>query len=332
MCLNGAVEFGDPLFNDLALIHNALPDIDFDEIDTGATFLGKKLKMPLMIAAITGGCREAKEINKSLASVAEKEGIGFGTGSQKAMVEEPALSDTFYVRDVAPSCFALGNFGIDALKKYPVEKLRAALDECKVDGVCVHLNVAQEFFQKDAEKKICLSKSFDALSKFCREIGYPVVAKEVGNGISREVALKLRETGVKAIDVGGFGGTSWIVVDGLRSGKDVSLFKNWGIPTACSIVEAKSTNLPIIATGGVRSGLDMAKSIVLGASICGIALPFLRVLDREGKEGVERYVDKLQQELKTAMYFTGSRNLDELKKAKCVVNGKLKEWLDQRKL
>ena len=329
VCLNENVEFGDPLFNDLVLVHNALPGIDFDEIDTGTAFLGKRLKMPLMIAAITGGCKEAKEINKSLAGVAEKKGIGFGTGSQKAMVEEPSLFETYYVRGVAPNCLVLGNLGIDALKKYPIEKLKAALDQCKVDGVCVHLNVAQEFFQKDEEMHKA-SKASETIKKFCGGIGYPVIAKEVGNGISREVALKLKELGVKAIDVGGFGGTSWIVVDGIRSGKDVSLFKSWGIPTACSIVETKSAGLPIIATGGIRTGLDIAKSIALGASICGIALPFLKILDKEGKEGVEGYIDKLHQELKTAMYFTGSKNISELKKARYILHGKLKEWAEQR--
>jgi len=329
ICLKENVEAQKTGFEEIFLIHISLPELNLKEIETKTEFLGKKLSLPLIIAAMTGGLKEAKKINKNLAQVAEKKGIGFSLGSQRAMIENPELKDTYYVRDVAPNVLLLGNIGVTQLKKFDIKKIKDALDYIEADGLSIHINPAQEIFQKGGD--FDFGGSISSLKELCQKLTYPVIGKEVSFGISKEIALKLKEIGVKAIDVGGFGGTNWVVVEGLRSGKDYTNFINWGIPTPLSILEAK-TGLPIIATGGIRSGVDIAKSIALGADICGIALPFLKILKREGKEGVEKFIDKLKNELKIAMFLTGSKNIRELKKAKRVLTGKIKDWAEQRNL
>jgi len=329
ICLEENVESQRTGFEQVFLIHKSLPELNLNEIDTSTEFLGKKLKLPLTIAAITGGTEQAKQINKDLAEVAEKKGIGFALGSQRAMIEDSELKETYYVRDMAPNVLLFGNIGITQVKKFDINKIKDALDSIKADALCVHINPAQELFQKEGD--LDFKGSISSLKKLCEELSYPVIGKEVGFGISREVALKLKEIGIKAIDVGGFGGTNWIIVDGLRSGKDYSNFTDWGIPTSISILEAR-VGLPIIATGGIRSGVDIAKSIVLGADICGIALPFLRILKKKRKQGVEKYIDALQKQLEMAMLLTGSKNIEELKNAKYVLTGKVRDWVEQRKL
>jgi isopentenyl-diphosphate delta-isomerase len=329
ICLEENVETTDNSFNDVILIHNSLPDLDFEDIDTSTVFFGKKFSMPLMIDAITGGAEESKKINHDLAGAAEKKKIAFALGSQRAMIENHKLKDTYYVRDVAPSSLVIGNIGITQLKKIKAEQIEKALNAIKADALAVHINPSQEIFQNEGD--LSFKSSAADLNRLCHELNYPVIAKEVGAGISREVAVLLKEVGVKAINVAGFGGTNWIVADALISGKDFETFKDWGIPTPISILEAK-VGLPIIASGGIRSGLDIAKSLALGADICGMSLPFLRILKKEGKKGVEKFIDKLQAELKTAMFLTGCDSIEKLKNAKYVLTGKVKDWVEQRKL
>ena len=329
ICLENNVETQKTDFEDILLINDSLPELNLREIDTTTKFLGKKLNLPLIIAAMTGGTEEARQINRDLAEIAEKRGIGFSLGSQRAMIEKPELKETYYVRDVAPKVLLFGNIGISQLKRFNTKQIENALEYVEADALCVHINPAQELFQK--EGNFDFKGSITSLEKLCKEINYPVIAKEVGFGISREVSLKLKEVGVKAIDVGGFGGTNWIMIDGLLSERDFSSFVDWGIPTSISVLEAK-VGLPIIATGGIRSGLDIAKSIILGADMCGIALPFLRILKKQGKKGVENFIDKIQEELKIAMTLTGSKNMENLKKTKYVLTGKVKDWVEQRNL
>jgi len=329
ICLNKNVETGNTGFEDVTLIHDSLPELNFDKIDTSTKFFGKKLSMPLMIDAMTGGTKESKKINRDLAEVAEKKKIIFSVGSQRAMIENPKLKDTYYVRDVAPNILIFGNIGIFQIKKFGLNEIENALESIGANALSVHINPSQELFQKKGD--LDFSGSVPSLKKLCEKLNYPVIGKEVGFGFSREATLKLKETGVKVIDVGGYGGTNWIVVDALISGKDFTSFRDWGIPTSIAILEAR-VGLPIIATGGIRSGLDVAKSIALGADICGMALPFLRILKKEGKKGVERFIDNVHKELKITMFLTGSKNIDELKKAKYVLTGKVKDWVEQRKL
>lgn len=276
--LEGNIETGGAGFEEVTLVNNSLPDLNFKEISTRTDFFGKKLSMPLIIDAMTGGIEEAKKINKNLAEVAEKKGIGFSLGSQRAMIENHKLKDTYYVRDVAPSILVLGNVGVSQLKKFKTNEIEKALKDVGADVLAVHINPAQEIFQYG---DINFRSSAADLNRLCGELNYPVIGKEVGLGFSRETAIMLKEVGVKAINVAGYGGTNWVMADALISGKEHEIFQGWGIPTCASILESK-VGLPLIASGGVRSGLDIAKSIILGADICGIALPFLRILKKEG--------------------------------------------------
>jgi isopentenyl-diphosphate delta-isomerase len=329
ICLEEAVEVGSTLFEHVHLVHRALPELDLSEVDPSHRFLGKRLEFPLLIAAMTGGCTEAKRVNQELARAAAKKGVAFGVGSQRAMIENEALADTFSVREYAPTILLLGNIGITALKRYPQERICRAVSAIEADALCVHINPAQELFQHEGDNDFsgCLA----VLEGFCRSAPFPVIAKEVGNGMSRETAQSLERAHVSAIDVGGVGGTSWVLVDSLRSGKDSSVYRHWGIPTAASILEAR-VGLPLIATGGVRNGLEMAKAIALGADVCGIALPFLKILTHGGPSGVERYIDTLKQEFTYAMYLCGCKNIGELKQTPVVLTGELKEWCEQRGL
>ena len=326
ICLEQQVETGDPLWDEVTLVHQALPELSFDAIDTSCAFLGKQLAFPLVIAGMTGGCDEAREINRKLAGIAEKTGIAFGVGSQRAMIENPALAETYAVRDVAPNISLLGNIGITALKKYPSAQIVQALHAIHADAVCVHINPAQELFQHEGDRDF--SGCLETLTHFCKAITLPVIAKEVGNGISHECALKLKAAGVSAIDVGGLGGTSWVLIDSIRAGIDSAVFRNWGIPTAVSVMECQ-VGLPVIATGGIRTGLHMAKAIALGADLCGIALPFLRVLAKEGTEGVERYIDILKADFIRAMFLTGCRTIGDLKNARYGLKGELRHRMQE---
>ena len=329
ICLKQDVETGDPLFNDVRLVHQSLPETDLEDIDISCEFLGKKLDLPLLIAAMTGGCEEAEEINEALAGVAERKGLAFGVGSQRAMIEQPELTRTFSVRSTAPSILLLGNIGITALKRLPHDRVVRAVEAIEADGLCVHINPAQELFQNEGDHDF--SGCANALESLCSAVPFPVIGKEVGNGISREAAERLKGAGVRAIDVGGLGGTSWSLIDSLRSGKDVSQYGAWGIPTAAAVLEAQ-VGLPVIATGGLRNGLHMAKAIALGADLCGIALPFLRILARDGIPGVEAFVEGLKQDFRHALFLTGCRNIAELRRTSFLLEAGLKEWADQRNL
>ncbi len=323
ICLEEEVEYGSSSFEDVSLIHQALTDLDYDKINTSIEFLGKQLAFPLIIAAMTGGCEEAVYINRELARIAEKKSIGFGLGSQRAMIEDPSLKHTYMVRDDAQEMLLLGNIGITALKQYSFDCIMDAVKTVGADAVCVHINPAQELFQNEGDSDF--SGCTEILEKFCRFSSLPVIGKEVGNGISTETAKALRASGVTAIDVGGWGGTNWVVVDGIRSGCDPGGFADWGIPTSASILESR-VGLPLIATGGVRTGLHMAKAIALGADVCGIALPFLRLLMTQGKGAVEDYIDSLKHEFMAALYLTGSQNVAHLKKARFFLTGVAQQW------
>lgn len=330
ICLEEKVTTGETLLDEVSLVHQALADLNLEEVNGSQTFLGKPLSFPLLIAGMTGGCREAREINRALAGAAERKGVAFGVGSQRAMIENPDLAPTFSVRSVAPSVLLLGNIGITALKRLPPDRVARAVEAIEADGLCVHINPAQEIFQNEGDDDFsgCLA----ALETLCKSVRFPVVGKEVGNGISREAAERLKRAGVRAIDVGGLGGTNWSLIDSLRSGRDASQYREWGIPTAAAILEAKGAGLPLIATGGLRNGLHMAKAIALGADLCGIALPFLKIVAREGVSGAERFVDGLERDFRRALFLTGCKNLKELKQTNLVLGTRLKAWVEQRSL
>ncbi|MDP9035211.1 MAG: type 2 isopentenyl-diphosphate Delta-isomerase [Myxococcota bacterium] len=338
LCASEDVGFrrASTLFECVQLVHDALPDMAFSDVDMSLTMLGKKLRAPLLIAAMTGGTEEAGRINRELASIAEERGYGFGLGSQRAMHVRPDSGDTYRVRLVAPSALLLGNVGIVQARAMTTSETRRLVDEVGCDALCVHLNVAMELVQPGGDRDF--SQGADTLARLVHGLGVPVVVKETGCGISRGVAKKLHDIGVRHVDVSGAGGTSWVGVETKRAsaaGNDAAralgeAFWDWGVPTAASVALLAPLGFDtLIATGGIATGLDVARAIALGATAAGIARPVLRALSAAGREGVMALLDRVEGELMAAMLLTGSRTLDSLRRAPRVVRGELMEWLTQ---
>jgi isopentenyl-diphosphate delta-isomerase len=319
-------------FEDIDFIHNALTELNLNKIKISCKMFGKELKAPLVIEAITGGFSRAREINRGLAKAANEFGIAMGVGSQRPMLEMPEQASTYQVRDVAPNILLIGNIGIVQLKKYGVEKIEKAVSKIQADALAVHLNPQQEAVQKNGDRNF--ERCLGALEKLTSEISVPVIVKETGGGISRSVALKLEHAGVEAIDVGGAGGTTWVGVEALRKkDKRDELFWDWGIPTALSVAEvAHFVGIPVIASGGVRNGIDAAKGIALGASYAGAAFPFLKALEENGTSGVKSEIERWINELKICMLLTGSKDLHELKRAQILITGRTAELFKLRKI
>ena len=323
-------------WNDVRLVHNALPEIDFDEIDVSTTLLRRKLSAPLVISSMTGGFGGGKEINANLAKAAAEVGVAMGVGSQRAALEKPDLVPTYAVVKDYDVPLRFANLGAPQLvsqggkRAYGVDDARRAME--MVDGhvlIC-HLNFLQEIVQPEGDHR---GKGvLDAIRKLAA--AFPLMAKETGAGISRDVALRLKRAGVKAIDVGGLGGTSFSAVEYYRAKKDSATLKerlgatfwNWGIPTPASVVLA-DVGLPVIATGGVRSGLDVAKGIALGASAAGMAKPMLEAA-KVSADAVVQELRAIIEELKAAMFLTGSRTLKELAAQGAIVTRPTQDWLE----
>ncbi len=315
-------------FGDVELIHNALPEIDFDDIDTDVEFFGKKLSAPVIVSGMTGGTTEAEKINKNIARAAEEIGIGMGVGSQRAMIEDGKLMSTYYVRDVAKNIFLIGNVGAAQLVKgYGAAECKKAVDMIKADALAIHLNAAQELVQPEGDSG--WKGVLNAIKAVTKELSCPVIVKETGAGISGVVAKRLEQAGVKAIDVSGAGGTSWTAVESFRGSPVGDTFNDWGIPTVVALKWCKQTvKIPVLASGGIRNGLDVAKAIALGAHACTAAKPFLKTAVA-GYEKTKAEMLRIIRELKIAMFLTGSKNVNDLRKQKTIITGKTKEILDQ---
>ena len=320
------------------LIHNALPELDYDEIDISTTFLKRKFSAPLIIDSMTGGAPEAARINGRLGELAEKYGFAMGLGSQRAGLESEQLAETYSIaRKNAPSAFLIANIGGAQLAKgLTVGNIKKIIDMIQADALVIHLNPLQELIQPEGEPKYkgVLSK----ISEISGDLDVPVIVKEVGAGISKEVAVKLEVAGVSAINVAGAGGTSWAGVEKIRaeaSNNDLKthlgeIFWDWGIPTAASLIEVKKTvKVPIIASGGLRNGMEMAKCIVLGASMCAMAYPFL-LKAAESKEQLFSFADTAIAELKSTMFLIGAMNLSVLKSSRYILTGPLADQISNR--
>ncbi|MFH1442538.1 MAG: type 2 isopentenyl-diphosphate Delta-isomerase [Candidatus Micrarchaeota archaeon] len=305
-----------PGFDEVFFRHYSLPEMDFGEVDISQTFLKRKLAAPLMIVSMTGGFAEAGKINRELAIAAEKEGIPVGLGSQRAMLEKPELKKTFVVRDAAPKVFLMGNIGAVQLQEYSKKQIEWIVSSIELDALCIHLNPLQEAIQKEGDKK--WSGVLKQIANTCDYLDVPVIVKETGAGINSKVAKELERAGVSAIDVSGVGGSSWSAIELHR--KDAlagQAFWDWGNTTVDCLNEcAGKIKVPLIASGGVRSGLDAAKAIRLGAAIAGGGLPFLKAQNSGGVEAVRKEIQLWKEELKIAMFLTRSKNLSQLKKAK----------------
>ncbi|WP_048055306.1 type 2 isopentenyl-diphosphate Delta-isomerase [Pyrococcus sp. NA2] len=329
-------------FEDIHFVHKSLPEVDRDEIDLTVEFFGRKFDYPIMITGMTGGTRKdeiAGKINRTLAQAAEELNIPLGLGSQRAMIEKPETWESYYVRDVAPDVFLIGNlgapqFGRNAKKRYSVEEVLYAIEKIEADAIAIHMNPLQESVQPEGDTTF--AGVLEALAEIKANISYPIIAKETGAGVSKEVAIELEAIGIDAIDISGLGGTSWSAVEYYRA-KDEGKrrlalrFWDWGIKTAISLAEVRwATNLPIIASGGMRDGISMAKALAMGATMVGIALPVLKPAARGDVEGVVRIIKNYAEEIRNAMFLVGAKNVKELRKVPLVITGFVREWLSQR--
>jgi len=338
ICAEEDVECGDAGFYDIRFVHNALPECDMGAIDLSARFLGHTFSSPLFISAMTGGHPGTRDVNARLARTAEKFGLGMGVGSQRAALENENLTDTFaIVRDEAPHAFLVANLGAVQLRDHGIEWAEKAVEMIGADALAVHLNFLQEAIQPEGDHNAI--GCFAAIEDLCRNFRTPVIVKETGCGISAATARKCWGAGVKAIDIGGWGGTSWAAVEAVRAGKgssarDKSLlslgqdFAGWGIPTVVSLAEVLATGSPVIASGGVRSGLDIAKGLAFGADLCGMALPLLKPA-MESDEALARAIQAIHQELTVTMFLTGSAKTIDLRKAQVHITGRTRQMIDK---
>lgn len=338
ICAEEDVECGDAGFSDIRFVHNALPECDMGRIDLSARFLGRTLSSPLFISAMTGGHPGTVETNARLARAAGKFGLGMGVGSQRAALEKPDLADTFsVVRDEAPHAFLVANLGAVQLRDHGIEWAEKAVEMIKADALAVHLNFLQEAIQPEGDHNAI--GCFAAIEELCRDFKTPVIVKETGCGISAVTARKCWGAGVKAIDIGGWGGTSWAAVEAVRAGngttaKDRELkelgndFAGWGIPTVVSLAEVLATGGPVIASGGVRNGLDIAKGLAFGADLCGMALPLLKPA-MESDAALARAIGAIHRELTVAMFLTGSAKVADLRKAPIHLTGRTRQMIDK---
>ncbi|HIP16750.1 MAG TPA: type 2 isopentenyl-diphosphate Delta-isomerase [Methanothermococcus okinawensis] len=326
------------LFKDIELIHRGVSNCNLLDIDTSINLFGKKLDAPLIVAAITGGHSKAEEINKNIAKAVEELNLGMGVGSQRAGLLNSNLWSTYSIVNDYDIPFIMGNLGaVNFIKDgWDEEIIDISVNMINADAMAIHFNPLQEAIQPEGDidfKGIHILK--DIMLNYKQKYkNIPFIAKQVGEGFSKEDAITLKNLGFDGIDVGGSGGTSWAAVEYYRI-KDEE-FKNfskkfleWGIPTAASVLLVKSV-FPgtIIATGGIRSGIDMAKSIVIGAHCCGVALPILRAALRSYEE-VVKVLEKMIKELKTVMFLTGCDNIESLKKSKYIIKNELKEWIKE---
>ena len=316
------------LFEEVELVHDALAELDLDGLDTSAQMFGKRLTAPFCITGMTGGTAEAGAVNRGLAGVAEARGIAFGLGSQRAMLRRPELASTYSVREVAPTALVFANLGLQQAAATPTAAIAALVEAVGADALCVHLNPAQELVQPEGDRSF--RGGLDALRRLVDELGVPVIVKETGCGLSAKVGRQLFAAGVRTVDVSGAGGTSWVRVEELRGDERSralgELFRDWGIPTAASLLQLRGSGLACIASGGIRSGLDAAKAIALGAELCGVALPVFRAWRKDGVEGANAFLDTLVESLKVAMLLTGSADLAALREARVVLGPRLDRW------
>lgn len=318
---------GDPLFSDIFLYNDSLPEINYDEIDTSLNFLNKKVKFPLMINAMTGGSDLSEEINRSLANVAAEYDLPMAVGSQTIALEDKDSRKSFeIVRDIIKDGIVISNLSGFA----STEDAKLAVDLLRADAIQIHLNPAQELVQVEGERNFC--GILNNIEKIVKTSEVPVIVKEVGFGMSQKTVKKLRDVGVKYVDISGYGGSNFFEIENLREpNADISDLFSWGIPTALSLIETKKLaydDMYLIASGGIKTSVDIVKSLCIGADMTAISGEILSYIVRGGYEYTLRYIDGLMEKTKMLMMLNGAKNISELQKVDYKVTGKLRELLE----
>lgn len=330
LCIDGDVSFRKKsnLIEEIELIHDALPEMHINDVDLRTEFAGKTLRAPLIIAAMTGGVDRADEINRDLAAVAEELGIGFAFGSQRPLLTR-GISAGYRVRDIAPNALVLGNIGVVQATETPTERLADMVATCGADALVVHLNPAMEVVQPEGDQDF--RGGIDTIARLVDALPVPVIVKETGCGLSRNVGQRLVECGVKWVDISGAGGTSWVAVETHRaSDRKRSLgdtFWDWGIPTAGSVAQLSGLPLASCATGGMRNGLMIAQAIAAGARCGGIARVFLQAHAAGGREGVAEAARRVIGEIRIACLLSGAKTPQELQDKPIIVGPNLRRWI-----
>jgi isopentenyl-diphosphate delta-isomerase len=287
----------------------------------------------LIITGMTGGAEEVALFNREVAALADRMGVGFGVGSQRVTLRHPEMKKTFHVRDVAPNVLLFGNIGVAQARELSPREVARLAEDIGADAMCVHLNAAMEIIQENGDHDF--RDSLEAIKRLVSESPPPIVVKETGCGFTRESGIKLRDAGVEWIDVSGAGGTSWVGVETIRNRAMRHLgeaFWDWGVPTAASVCELRPLGLNLIASGGLRTGLQAAKALALGARVVGVALPVLRAYVSGGIGGVEAFLNAFCDELRVALMLCGCAKVEDLTPEHAVVGGRLLEWIEQRRL
>jgi isopentenyl-diphosphate delta-isomerase len=329
-------------WHDIRFVHQALPEVNLDEIDTSVTFLGHRLRNPIFISSLTGGHPDVISINRNLARAAEQYGLALGVGSQRAAIVNPEVASSYAItRENAPNACLIANIGAPQLipqarhPAFTIEQVHQAIDMIGANALAVHMNSLQEAAQPEGDRRSAGEAA--ALKTLTAALTLPVIAKETGAGVCREQALLLRSCGVAAIDVGGAGGSSMSAMEAARSksrGDDRTmniglLYRDWGISTPICVVEAGVARLPLISTGGVRNGLDVARALALGATLVGMGFPFLKAAS-ESYEKVCELLETVVAELQVAMQLSGVSSVEAMQQTDIVVGGETRNWLSLR--
>ncbi len=325
-------------FEDVQFVHKALPEVDKSRISLSTHVLEHKFSAPIIVGAMTGGTAKAEKINANIAEAVEKLGLGMGVGSQRAAIEHPKLAQTFAIaRKKAPTAFLIANIGgVQLVHGYGAKEARKAVEMIEADALAIHLNALQETVQPKGQTNF--SGVLSKIGEIAAALDVPVIVKETGSGIGSEEAKELEAAGVKAIDVGGSGGTSFAAVEYYRTEKKElnverylgEAFWDWGIPTAVSVAEVEQTvKIPIVASGGMRGGRDFAKALALGASLASLSQPVLETAVIGAAE-TESFISNLVEELRNVMFLVGAENVEQLRASPLVITGKTAKWLKTR--
>jgi isopentenyl-diphosphate Delta-isomerase len=335
---SGAADFRRPtLLEHVHLVHCALPERATAEVDLSTTLLGRRIRAPVMVTGMTGGTPAAGEINRNLAAAAAAHGVPFGLGSQRAMLLHPELAGTYDVRSAAPEVYLFANLGAVQIAALPTAAVREVVARVEADALCIHLNPAQEIAQPGGDRDF--RGALDAIARVTEELGRPVMVKETGAGISPAVARRLLAAGVRAIDVAGAGGTSWTAVESHRAtGPEKTRGEelwDWGIPTAAAVAWLAAEGVPaagvaVVASGGLRTGLDVARALALGATLGGLAQPMLRAVQSGGRPGGESFLGQVIEGIRSTALLCGIGRVDEFATVPRVVTGELAAFIAGR--